>query len=314
MTRRFRRLQTILMVLALTVRAGRAPAEDEAPAERAAPLALGVDAAAHAGVQTAVVTPASARPVIDALGRVLDPMPLVEATTAERAARSAETVARSEYERVTRLEAHDLNASRRDVEAARAALDKAAVDATNARARVALGWGVAADQAEAFVDELIAGRKALLRVDLPAGARLTSPPALVTIVDAPGADAAAARTARVLGRAPTVDPLVQGEAYFAVVADDPPRPGAVLTVRVPGGSTVSGVTVPASAVIWADGHPIVYTEPSAGTFERRPVTLGPRTDDHWIVTAGLATDERVVIAGAARLLSAEVVGTAPHED
>jgi multidrug efflux pump subunit AcrA (membrane-fusion protein) len=44
------------------------------------------------------------------------------------------------------------------------------------------------------------------------------------------------------------------------------------------------------------------------------VTLGPRTDDHWIVTAGLATDERVVIAGAARLLSAEVVGTAPHED
>jgi multidrug efflux pump subunit AcrA (membrane-fusion protein) len=52
----------------------------------------------------------------------------------------------------------------------------------------------------------------------------------------------------------------------------------------------------------------VYAAPAAGAFERRDVALGPRLDDRWIVTTGLAPDERIVVAGAARLLSAEVVG------
>ena len=77
---------------------------------------------------------------------------------------------------------------------------------------------------------------------------------------------------------------------------------------------VIGVAVPASAVVWVDALPAVYVEPTAGEFERRTVTLGPRHGERWIVTAGIAAGDPVVVAGAARLLSSEVLGGEPAAD
>ena len=65
---------------------------------------------------------------------------------------------------------------------------------------------------------------------------------------------------------------------------------------------------------WVAALPAVYVEPADGAFERRTGTLGPRLGERWIVTAGLAAGDRVVSAGAARLLSAQVLGAAPAED
>jgi hypothetical protein len=232
---------------------------------------------------------------------------------ARAAARAVAAVARAESERVTRLNREGQNASTRDVEGARAALDKATLDVADTTARLGFAWGPLADQGEALADELVSGRAALVRIDLPAGVIVTPPPAAVTL--AATTNSARPRVARIVGRAPTTDPALQGDAYFGLVLDDPPLPGAVLAATVPHAATaVTGVAVPASAVVWLDGSAVVYAERAPGEFERRSVTLGPRRDDQWNVSAGLAAGDRVVIAGAARLLSSEIVSTGPAAD
>lgn len=293
---------------------GASAPEPAAPdAERAAvgeapsgPVRLDVDGVRRAGVRSAVVERAERRAEVEAFGRALDPLPLVEMRQARAAAATAATLARTEYERVARLHRDDQNASTRDLETARAALDKATVDLTSASARLTLGWGAAADAGDAVIDGLVAGRLAVVRVDLPAGVVLTVPPTAVTI---------GGRAAQVLGPAPTVDPLVQGDAWLALVDGDPPRPGAVLPVLVAREPEPTvGVAVPATALVWVDGHPTLYAEPAPGEFERRTVTLGARAGDGWIVMAGVAPGERVVVAGAARLLSAQVMRAEPAAD
>ena len=359
-----------LVVLALTALVGgwigctrREPADAEhagaAQDHAEGRVRLDPDAAARAGIRTASVAAARASTVVEGFGRALDPLPFVEAWHATAAARAAATVARAEYERVARLHQDDQNASTRDLQNARAALDKATVDLADATARLTLGFGAAAERGDAVADDLVAGRAALVRIDLPAGARLTTLPEALTVAEVAVPDRTHA--ARVLGRTPMVDPLVQGDGLLALVTEDPPRPGTALTTHVPSDAAAAGVAVPADAVVWVDARPAVYVAaadtgeektptgaddathadhatppdadhatpahadhstpahagdaaPAGGAFERRPVTLGPRVGEGWIVTAGLAPGERVVVAGAARLLSSEIVGAEPAED
>jgi hypothetical protein len=284
----------------------RAPAAGDHPVR----LMLDVEAAARAGIRTAIVARATGSADVEAFGRGLDPLPFVTARHARSAAHAALELARGEYARVSRLHRDDQNASTRDLENAQVALERATLDWRDADARLTVGWGPAAAEPDAFDDDLVAGRVALVRVDLPAGIALTPPPATVAV-----AGTAPPQLARVLGRSATTDPLVQGDAYLALIVDDPPRPGAVFGVTVPRQVTATvGVVVPAAAIVWFDAHPVAYAEPAEGEFERRTVTLGPRLGDRWIVTAGLAPDERVVVGGAARLLSTEIVGAAPASD
>jgi cobalt-zinc-cadmium efflux system membrane fusion protein len=56
--------------------------------------------------------------------------------------------------------------------------------------------------------------------------------------------------------------------------------------------------VPASAVVDDAGRPIVFVQTEGETFERRAVTLGPRTGDLVQVLDGVKPGERVVTKGA----------------
>lgn len=277
-----------------------------APAEH---VTLDAEGIARAGIRMATVEPVAGAAAIAAFGRVLDPLPLVEALHARAAARATVALARTEHERVARLHRDDQNASTRDLEGARATLEKATLDVAAVEARLRLAWGPVADE-DGLADDLVAGRVGLLRIDLPAGVALTALPATVSATSP-----ARGYEARVLGRAPTTDPLVQGEGYLALVAGDPPRPGAVLAVAVPRpDAPAAGLAVPVSAVVWLAARSVVYVEPTDGQFERRAVVLGPQVGERWIVTTGLTVNERVVVAGAARLLSAEIVGAGTAAD
>jgi hypothetical protein len=276
-------------------------------------LKLGADAAARAGIRTAPAEAAAEESVAEAFGRTLDPLPFVQDLHAAAAARATATVAHAEYERVARLNQNEQNASTRDLQNARAALDKATFDLADATARLTLAWGAAAEKGDALVDDLVAGRTGLVRIDLPAGTSVPALPETVEVVEV--AQPSRTHVARVLGHAPAVDPLVQGEGWLALVTADPPRPGTALAAHPPRDTARAGVLVPASAVVWVDAKPAVYAEPSTGEFERHPVALGSRRDDGWLVTAGLAPGERVVVAGAARLVSSEAFrAEPPHDD
>lgn len=56
--------------------------------------------------------------------------------------------------------------------------------------------------------------------------------------------------------------------------------------------------VPAAAIVDDAGRPIVFVQRDGETFERRAVTLGPRSRDVVQITEGLKAGDRVVIKGA----------------
>ncbi len=165
-------------------------------------VTLSHDAIESAGIETVAVAHVTAPAELDAFGRVLDPMPIVDALHARAAARSAAATARAEHTRVVRLRADQQNASTRDVESARAARDRADAELATTTARVALAWGAtiaAATPEDAFCDDLVAGRTAVARIDFAAGDHVEQMPATVTVSAAGRPDRQCA--ARVLGPA-----------------------------------------------------------------------------------------------------------------
>jgi membrane fusion protein, heavy metal efflux system len=56
--------------------------------------------------------------------------------------------------------------------------------------------------------------------------------------------------------------------------------------------------VPVAAVVQEYGVTVVFVELTPGRFERREITLGPRTGGVVAALTGLKVDERVVVAGA----------------
>jgi HlyD family secretion protein len=76
-----------------------------------------------------------------------------------------------------------------------------------------------------------------------------------------------------------------------------PRPGMSAVVRLRVNRAVDAVTVPASAIVSADGRNTVWAVRD-GKARRVPVTLGVQGEDVVQVTAGVAVGQRIVVAGA----------------
>jgi RND family efflux transporter MFP subunit len=64
------------------------------------------------------------------------------------------------------------------------------------------------------------------------------------------------------------------------------------------GTTAARPAVPAAAVVDDAGRPIVFVQREGETFERRAVTLGPRTGGLIQVVEGIQAGDRVVTKGA----------------
>ncbi|HYL97344.1 MAG TPA: efflux RND transporter periplasmic adaptor subunit [Blastocatellia bacterium] len=79
--------------------------------------------------------------------------------------------------------------------------------------------------------------------------------------------------------------------------------GMTADVRIAAGpSGAKGVSVPASAVLLAEGQSAIYVETEPGTYIKRLVTIGPRFGNQIVVMAGLSPGESVVTVGAQALL------------
>ena len=63
-------------------------------------------------------------------------------------------------------------------------------------------------------------------------------------------------------------------------------------------TTAARPVVPAAAIVDDAGRPIVFVQREGETFERRAVTLGPRSGDLVQITDGVKTGDRVVTKGA----------------
>jgi len=101
--------------------------------------------------------------------------------------------------------------------------------------------------------------------------------------------------------AASVDPTTRAVAARVVA----PNPGDVLkkqmyvNVSIESGRVSTGLLVPVSAVLRDDQNlPFLYLAQRDGSFARRHVSLGYHDAQHYEVTAGLQSGDRIVVDGA----------------
>lgn len=283
------------------------------PPAAAAPLAplpadsvsLDDEARKQLDLATVPAEAGEAMAVIEAAGRVLDPLPLADAFFARTAAQRALLPANSERARVRGLHRDRENASDRELEAAEAAVQKAALDAAVAEAHLRASWGVAlAERADldALVGELVAGRMGLARIEAFAATPDEAIPNALELTTASPERRILA--AHLLGPAPTIDPLLQGRAWLVLIDRDSPPPGTALRAQLPLASqTATGVWVPDSAIVRAGGSALVFVETRRNSFERRRVALLGAGPAGRLVSGRVEVGNAVVTRGAQQLLA-----------
>jgi multidrug efflux pump subunit AcrA (membrane-fusion protein) len=87
--------------------------------------------------------------------------------------------------------------------------------------------------------------------------------------------------------------------------------GATVTVAVPLGAEVQGVTVPLTAVLEEDGIPVVYVQVAGESFTRRVVRLGAKAGDRAVIADGVRPGERVVSGAAYQVRLASLGSSVP---
>jgi hypothetical protein len=285
-----------------------------AAALAAGPAAAGptvtMDAATQrrVAVATAPLEPARRSASVRGFAKVLDPDPLenLDADIAQAAAAAAASGA--ELKRARILNRAEQTISDKALEAADAQARADAAKLALLRRRVGIEWGAGiaglSDQKRSAMLALIAGgRAALVRIDTPSGRGQSS----LRTADIDLGEFGRVR-AQVLGPARTADTQLQSPGLIALASG----PGAgslssglVAPVDLAIGAAASGVILPRSALIRAEGQTWVYVRRSATSFERRAV-VGAAPDAAGLFAAqGVAAGEQVVVSGASALYTAE---------
>jgi len=89
--------------------------------------------------------------------------------------------------------------------------------------------------------------------------------------------------------------------------------GANARAAVRTGRRVTGLVIPASAILEEDGRPIVFIQVEGELFEKRELQLGAREGDRVVVMGGLAPGERVVTGAAYQVRLASLSSSVPAE-
>lgn len=269
------------------------------------------------GILVGPLAPVQVRPEVLAYASVIDPQPLFDVGTrlaaarAERdAARTQAGVSATQAARMQTLFQDDRNASQKNLEDARAAAQAdqaklAASEATlaglEASARQQFGETLARAAATPGAGpwrQLVAGRAAVLRVVFPS--MDAAPDRLV--IDAP---AGGQLTGQKLSAAPQVDPMLQGAAWFYLVAAALPAGTRTVAHAVSGQQGTAGVLVPDTAILWYGDTRWAYVKTTGERFTRRLVQAVAPAAGGVLVSDGLHAGEQVVTRGAALLLSEE---------
>jgi membrane fusion protein, multidrug efflux system len=264
-----------------------------------------------ASTRRAAVRPAAAT--------VLDLQPLLDikskyesAQTAIAQAGAAAAASQAESRRLADLNRDSGNVAQKSIEAAQATAGSDSAALQNARQALAiledstrLHWGptLAAwiEKGSPEFTALLAQRAYLVQVTATAPGACSAPAeAILELPD--GAHLAAHRIAAL----PQVDARLQAPAYlYETPAHAGLVPGINLPVSLPSGPAQSGVVIPQSAVVYAQGSPWVYLEIAPDKFTRRQISTANPVPGGWFVAGTFAANSRIVTGGAQTLLSEE---------
>jgi len=297
-----------------------APGKTEAKAKPG--VTLEAEIQEHLGLKVATPEPAQWQPEMKMYGQVLDPAPLLDLAMELNRAEIVLDSSRRELERAKQLQAGN-NISGRAYQDAETAHAQNLAAAEAVRFKIQTGWGrkiaellgpiEATSGGERKPDkflEALRNNTVLIRVDLPAGGRMENQSQTARIVSL--AENTAPVTAVCFDLLPTLDAQTQQQGVL-FTADQPAgsrlTPGEAVTafLKTPG-EPVSGVTVPAGAILRHQGVGWVYVQTDPNQFERVEVPLDRATDAGWFVADHLSATNRIVVVGAQSVLSAELSG------
>jgi len=262
-------------------------------------------------------------------GTVLDAAPLtdlgnryLEAETQVQTAVAKLAVSRAAFDRAKILHRDQQNISTAQLQGAEGSfeVDKAALAAAQSRltsvvAGAQQAWGgvlgaALVDRAP-LITALIERSDYLVRVTLPAGATIASPPDKATARLPGGREI----TLAFISPATATDPRLQGLSYlYRARAEGALLPGMSLQVRLPADAVERGVVVPEAAVIWLQGKAWVYLRMDPSTFVRRDIAADHAGPNGGYIVTELPPEAEIVVRGAQMLLSEEFRAQVPIED
>ena len=277
------------------------------------PLTLTLSQQQAVGIRIEHPQPLRSAPQIEAYGTVLDPVALVSDMGRVQSTQAAAAAALADAARLERLYRDDARASLKSWQAAQAQSIEAAAQARAAAMGFSLQWGPLASwsaaQQRALLEALGAGRRMLLRADVP-GRHAGSTIDEHALVEVDGLNV----SARVLGPLPRTDAQSQTAGWLLELEARPEGlgPGARTAVRLQT-AAVAGLLVPATALLYAEQGAYVYrlAGGSGGdTFHYAAVPVKPlaRIGNGWMIE-GLTRTDQIVVEGAGVLWSLQGIST-----
>jgi hypothetical protein len=282
--------------------------------EEIAPKLITVDAASQIrfGLAVTALKSAPAPNGTTTTARVLDPSTLLQLDSELASAAATFSASRAEAARTRKLFEQDRTASARAVEAANAQAQADLQRVNAARRQLALEWGGGLADLPAHVraellNQLVAGKAALVRVEVPAGAPFPAPRSNIEVR---GNSESEMFGGAVLGSLPMADPRLQTRGVLVELKGAAGKLpiGQMLTAEIPSTTDppgAMGVVLPRSALLRRGSRVWVYVQTGATTFIRREVRDYRPMLAGWFVPAGFAPGDRVVTVGASALLGIE---------
>ncbi len=268
------------------------------------------------GVEMTAPEKMELKPVRVAFGRVMDPTPLVTLDGELAGADAALAASRAEHERTQSLMKAGESLSRKVAETAEAQFRGDEIKADGLRRRAQLEWGAAfsamkAAERRSFVEELVCGEAALVRVEVLPGDALAEMPAAARL-SVLGRESETILTGNIT---PAADTDLKTQAQGFVLRVEKPafalRPGMALTAWLElAKAPQPGFALPRAAVLRHDGATWIFVQEEEERFVRKPVTLVAPLEGEkgWFVAegGGIKADELIVETGAQALLSEEL--------
>jgi hypothetical protein len=274
----------------------------------------------RSGIKTEVLVAAQHQEEIRAYGTVLDVARLTElsndyshAKTQLQIAQAKLSVSRAMFDRSTQLYNQTKAVSEAQMQSAEAAFvtDQASLAAAQAQVRSLSAtayqdWGAVigkslVDQSEKVV-RLIERQEFLLQITLPPGVVMTAAPTTAAVESGKSA-----RTKiTFVSPATHVDSKIQGVTlFYAAPAESGLLPGMNVLAFLPTGTTIDGVAIAASSVVWWQDRAWVYQRTGPDKFVRIEIATDLPAPGGGYIVAGMPADVQIVSSGAQLLLSEE---------
>ena len=284
-----------------------------------------------AGIQTRRLTAVAQQPEFTAYGSVISLEPLLQLRQQYLAAQAHQDSAKAKYteahlnlSRTESLHHQDLVSTRRlQEQQAQSQADKANLDISQYQQQTILaasrlewgdilsGWFVSGPQKP--TEQFLQHDSQLLQVTLPSGLSLNPNVRQIYIDEHDRRNSAIKAT--FISASPKVDPLTQSERYFFRTEGRHIPLGSHITAWISNGNqTVSGVIIPASALVWHLGQACVFVKTAEHQYSRRPLPEYLPHQDGYFVTGYLQPGDEIVTTGAQTLLSQQLKSLIPDED